>query len=190
MDASTFAPIKVPGNTAPTRPLDRANSTETTTGCSKVPSWDAAKAARRPPLRSQAGGGGGGGSLAAGGTAERDKQAVRIRNTLGAFVEEAEREIGSSYKATIWHKLEVGTGKAYAGALYKYLRYSRINGLVAPREAIKGRMLQLARDIRYELPIKVLLSGLRLAEKMAIIPATVVPADWMFADSLVRLRIS
>ena len=30
----------------------------------------------------------------------------------------------------------------------------------------------------------------RLAEKMAIIPTIVVPADWMFAESLERLRIS
>ena len=58
---------------------------------------------------------------------------------------------------------------------------------MAPREALKGRMLQVARDGLYESPIKALLSGVRLAEKMAIIPAIVVPADWMFAGSLERL---
>ena len=115
---------------------------------------------------------------------------MRVINPLGAFLEEAEHGIGSSYEATVWRKLEDGTRKAYAGALYKFLRYSRINGFMAPREALKGRMLHVARDGQYESPFKALLSGLRLAEKMAIIPTIVVPADWMFAESLERLRIS
>ena len=61
---------------------------------------------------------------------------------------------------------------------------------MAPREALKGRMLEVARDGQYESPIKALLSGLRLAEKMAIIPAIVEVADWMFAESPERLWIS
>ena len=61
---------------------------------------------------------------------------------------------------------------------------------MAPRKALKGRMLQVATPGQYESPIKALLSGLRLAEKMAIIPTIVVPADWMFAEPLGRLRIS
>ena len=84
------------------------------------------------------------------------KQAVRVRSTLGAFLEAAERAISSSYEATIWHKVEDGTRKAYAGALWKYLWYSKINGYMAPREALKGRMLQVARDGQYESPIKAL----------------------------------
>ena len=76
---------------------------------------------------------------------------MRIRNALGAFLEEAEREIGSS---TVWRKLEDGTRKAYAGALYKFLRYNRIHGFMAPHEALKGRMLQVARDGQYEAPFK------------------------------------
>ena len=48
----------------------------------------------------------------------------------------------------------------------------------------------MATDGQYESPIKALLSGLRLVEKMSIIPAMVVPADWMFAKSLERLQIS
>ena len=71
-------------------------------------------------------------------------------------------------------KLEDGTRKR---ALYKFLRYSTINGFMAPREALKGRMLQVTRDGQYESPIKALLPGLRMGEKMAIIPAIVVPAD-------------
>ena len=51
-------------------------------------------------------------------------------------------------------------------------------------------MLVKAKDGQYESPIKALLSGLRLAEKMAIIPAIVVQADGMFAESLERLRVS
>ena len=51
----------------------------------------------------------GGGSLADSGTGGRDKQAVWVRNALGAFLEEAEREICSSYEATVWRKLEDGT---------------------------------------------------------------------------------
>ena len=50
-------------------------------------------------------------------------------------------------------------------------------------------MLQVAKDGQYESPIKALLSGLRLLEKMSIIPAIVVPAEWMIAKSLKRLRI-
>ena len=42
---------------------------------------------------------------------------------------------------TIWRKLKDGTRKAYAGALSTYLRYSRINRFMAPREALKGRIL-------------------------------------------------
>ena len=42
-------------------------------------------------------------------------------------------------------------------------------------------MLQVARDGQYQSPVKALLSRLRLAEKMSIIPAIVVPADWLFA---------
>ena len=129
-------------------------------------------------------------SLADNGAGERDKQAVRVRHTLGDFLEEAEREIGNSYEATVCRKLEDGTRKAHAGALHKFLRYSTINWFMAPREALKGHMLQVARDGQYESPIKPLLSGLRPAEKMAIIPAIVVPPDWMFAKSLERLTIS
>ena len=80
--------------------------------------------------------------------------------------------------------------RGYCTSIYKYLRYSGINGFMAPREALKGRMLQVAKDGRYESPMKALLFGLRLAEKMAIIPAIKVLAEWMFAESLVRVRIS
>ena len=38
-------------------------------------------------------------------------------------------------------KPEDGTRKAYTGALYKFLRYSKINGFLSPREALKGHML-------------------------------------------------
>ena len=104
-----------------------------------------------------------------------------VTNALGAFVEEAEHEISSSYEATMWRRLEDGTRKVYAGALYRFLRYSRVHGFLSPREALKGRMLQVARDGQYESPVKALLSGLRVAEKMSIIPTIVVPANWMFA---------
>ena len=100
-----------------------------------------------------------------------------------------EREIGSSYEATLWRKPKDGTRKGCAGALYKFLRYSRINSFLAPHEALKGRMLQVARDGQYESPVKALLSKLHLAEKMSIIPAIVVPADWLFAEPVERLRI-
>ena len=113
-----------------------------------------------------------------------------MRNALGTLLEEAEHEIGSSYEATVWRKLEDGPTKAYTRAPYKFLRYSRINGFLSPREALKGRMLQVARDGQYELPIEALLSGLRLAEKMSIIPAIVAPPDWLFAESLEKLQIS
>ena len=76
----------------------------------------------------------------------------------------------------MWRKLEDGTRKAYAGALYKFLRYSRINGFLSPFEALQGRLLQPARDGHYESPLKALLSGLRLTEKMPIIPAIGVPS--------------
>ena len=60
---------------------------------------------------------------------------------------------------------------------------------MAPGEALKGRMLKVARDGQCESPIKALLSGLRLAEKVAIIQAILVPADWIFAESGERLKI-
>ena len=40
--------------------------------------------------------------VASQGSSERDKQALRVRNALGAFLGEAEHEIGSSYEATMW----------------------------------------------------------------------------------------
>ena len=67
-----------------------------------------------------------------------------MRNALGALLEEVEHEVGSSYEVTVWRKLGDGTKRAYDGALYKFLRYSRINGFHPPREALKGRMLQVA----------------------------------------------
>ena len=74
--------------------------------------------------------------------------------------------------------------------LYKFLRYNKINGFLSLSEELQGRILQVAKDGQYESPVEALLSGLRLAEKMSIIPAIVVPADWLFAMSLERLRIS
>ena len=88
----------------------------------------------------------------------------------------------------VWRKLEDGNRKAYAGALHKFLRYSMTNGFLSPRDALKGRMLQVARDGQYESPVKALLSGPRLAEKMSIIPVIVALADWLFAESLERVR--
>ena len=129
MSANTFAPTRALGRIARTRSLDHANSMATATGRSRVPSSDAVEAAQRAPGP----GGGGGGSLTSSGIGERDKQADRVRNTLGALLEEAEREIGSSYEATVWRKPEDGTKKAYTGALYKFLRCSRINGFLSPR---------------------------------------------------------
>ena len=80
-------------------------------------------------------GGGGGGSLASHGTGERDKQALRVRNVPGAFLEEVVHEICGSYEATVWRKLEDGTGKAYAWALYKFLRDIRVRGFLSPRRS-------------------------------------------------------
>ena len=131
-----------------------------------------------------------GAKVASSGTRERDKQAVPVRNALGALLEEAERGIGNSYEATLWRKMEDGTRKAYTGTQYKFLRYGRINGFLSPREALKRRMLQVAKDGQYESPGKAILSGLRLAEKMSFIAAIVVPTDWPFAERLDRLRIS
>ena len=56
-----------------------------------------------------------------------------------------EHEIGSSYEAIVWGKLEDCTRKAYPGALYRFLRY-RVHAFLSPREELKGRMLQAARD--------------------------------------------
>ena len=53
--ASTFAPTKAAGRTAPTRPPVHANSVATATGRSRVPSSDAAAAAQRTP-KSRGGG--------------------------------------------------------------------------------------------------------------------------------------
>ena len=99
-----------------------------------------------------------------------------MQNAAGAFLEEAEHETGSLYEATVWQKLEDGTRKAHARALYKFLWYSKVRSFPSPREVLKGRMLHVARDGRYELLVKALLFGLRLAEKKSIIPAIVVPA--------------
>ena len=106
MDASTFAPIKVPGRTAPTRPLDRAISVATATGRSKVPSLDAAEAAQRTGPPGPEGGGGGWPKV---GQENVTSKRCERKNALGAFLEEAEREIGSSYEATVWRNLEDGT---------------------------------------------------------------------------------
>ena len=110
---------------------------------------DVSKCPIRMPLRRPSGPpgpGGGGGCWHDSGTVGHGQQAVRVRNTLGAFLDEAERDIGSAYEATVWRKLENGTQKAYVGALYKLVRYSNINGFMAPREALKECLLQVAKD--------------------------------------------
>ena len=125
----------------------------TATGLSRVLSSDATEVARVTPKSQR------GGSLATNGTGQWDKQAVRMRNALGSMLEEAEREVGRSYEATVWRNLEDGTTRAYTGALYKFLQFSRINGFLSSREALRGGLLQVARDGQYETPVKVLLSG-------------------------------
>ena len=90
----------------------------------------------------------------------------------------------------VWQKLDDGTRRAYTGAQYKFLPFSRIDRFLSPCEALMSGLLQVARDGKYETPVKVLLFGLRLAQKMAIIPAIVAPADWLFAGSLERLKLS
>ena len=112
-DASTFAPRIEPGKTAPTRPLDRANSVATATGRSKVPSSDAVEAAQRTPMPP-------GGGVACRQWDRRARQAGGAsRKHASGLLEEAEQETGSSYEPTVWRKLEDGTRKAYAGALHK-----------------------------------------------------------------------
>ena len=149
--ASTFAPTKAPSRTALIRPHDHASSMATATGLSRVPRSDAAEAAQQTPMSRE-----GWGSLASDGTGKRDKQAVRVKNALGALLEETKHEIGSSYEATTWRKLEDGPRKASAGAMYKFLRYHRVDGLLSLCEALNGRMLHVAQDGQYESPVKAL----------------------------------
>ena len=61
-----------------------------------------------------------------------------MRNALGSMLEEVDRGVGSSYEATVWQKLVDGTRRAYIGAMYKLLRFSRINGFLLPRESLGG----------------------------------------------------
>ena len=110
-------------------------------------------------------------------------------NALGSMLEEADWEVGSSCKATVWRRLEDGTRRADAGALHQFLRFSRINIFLVAPQGPQRASAKVAREGQYETPVKVLLSGIHLAEKMTIISSVVALADWLFAGSLERLRL-
>ena len=98
--------------------------------------------------------------------------------------------MGSSYSATAWRKLAEGTQKVYKGAIHKFVRFSRVRAYLAPREAIQERLLQIVRDGHFESPVKSLLSALRFAEKMDLVPKYVVEGDWIFASALEKWRLA
>ena len=88
----------------------------------------------------------------------------------------------------VWGRLEHGTRLGYVAAMQRFLRYSRVHGWLSPREALEGRLLEIARDGYFDGPVKKLLSGIRLAEKADIIQSLVRGSDWIFAKSMEKNR--
>ena len=63
-----------------------------------------------------------------------------------------------------------------------------IDGWLGPREAVDGRLLQIARGGFFEGPVKKVLSGIILAEKGGRLEPVVQEAEWVFAKSLEKLQ--
>ena len=95
---------------------------------------------------------------------------------------------GSSYASVLWGRLEPGTRLGYVAALRQFLRYSHVHGWLYWREALEGRLLEIARDGYFEGPVKNVLCGVRMAEKGGVIQSLVPGSDWIFAKSLEKLR--
>ena len=126
--------------------------------------------------------------LRGGGGEIRNAEAARLRNGLEEFVAAEGEPFGSSYASILWGRLEPGTRLGYVAALWQFLRYSRVHGWLSPREALEGRLLEIARDGYFEGPVKKVLSGLRMAEKAGVIQFLVRRSDWIFSKSLEKLR--
>ena len=75
---------------------------------------------------------------------------MRLRNGLEEFVAAEGEPFGSSYASVLWGRLEPGTRLGYVAALRQFLRYSRVHGWFSPREALEGRLLEIARDGYFE----------------------------------------
>ena len=118
----------------------------------------------------------------------RDVEATRLQNGLDEFVAAEGEPFGSSYASMLWGRLEPGTRLGYVAALRQFLGYSRVHGWLSPREALEGRLLEIARDGYFEGPVKKVLSGLRMAEKACVIQPLVRQSDWIFLKSLEKLR--
>ena len=125
---------------------------------------------------------------AQGGGEIRNKEATRLRNGLEEFVAAEGEPFGLSYASVLWGRLEPGTRLGYVAALRQFLRYSPVHGWLSPREALEGRLLEIARDGYFEGPVKKVLSGVRMAEKAGVIWSLVRGSDWIFAKSLEKLR--
>ena len=124
---------------------------------------------------------GGGGEI-------RNAEATRLRNGLEEFVAAEGEPFGSSYASILWGRLEPGTRLGYVAALRQFLRYSRVHGWLSAREALEGRLLEIARDGYFEGPVKKVLFGLKMAEKAGVIQSLVRGSDWIFSKSLEKLR--
>ena len=111
-------------------------------------------------------------------------EARRLRNGLEEFVAAEGEPFGSSYASILWGRLEPRTRLWYVAALRQFLRYSRVHGWLSPREALKGQLLEIARDGYFEGLVKKVLSGLRMAEKAGVIQPMVRGSDRIFSKSL------
>ena len=118
----------------------------------------------------------------------RNEEATRLRNGLEEFVAAEGEPFVWSYVSVVWRRLEHGSRLGYVGAMRQFLSYSRVHGWLSPREALEGRLLEIARDGYFDGPVKKLLSGIRLAEKADVIQPLVRGSDWIFAKSLEKLR--
>ena len=128
---------------------------------------------------------------AQGGRGVLNAEAARLRNGLEEFVAAEREPFGSSYASILgldWIGLEPGTRLGYVAALRQFFRYSRVHGWLSPREALEGRLLEIARDGYFEGPVKKVLSGLSMAEKAGVIQSLVRGSDWIFLKSLEKLR--
>ena len=65
---------------------------------------------------------------------------------------------GSSYASVHWGRLEPSTRLGYVAAMRQFLSYSRVHGWLSPREALEGRLPEIARDGYFDGPVKKLLS--------------------------------
>ena len=75
--------------------------------------------------------------------------------------------------------MEKGTCDGNMVAIKNVVQYRRIHGWLGPKQALDGKLLQIASEGCYEKLVKQLQSGIRLAEKRGLVAPVVREVPWV-----------